>query len=355
MPIRKKVTLQHLADELGLTVHTVSKALRGLPGMSEHTRSQVRQLAERLGYYTKEQERSLLFEKTPVYSGAGRRFIFLIAAEQGLKSPLHQVLLESVQRRLAEGGHTVEVVFVPGDLGESARFKAWASRQNLDFADGVFISPVIPEPVEARLIELAIPRILLHFPPPGANIDSVIWNVYDAMQQATSHLIDMGHRRIMYVGDPRRSRGYRMRWQAFSASMDEAGVAIPPDDCHMFELKGPQEEWTAEWSSKVRNYRPTAFVCASEDALTRIFLACQMTGRTIPGDFSLVGLEPEPVLSGILPDITRPTMPVAETGHRAVDRMLWRIANPSLPYEQILLQGGLHVGTTVRQAAPIEK
>ncbi|MEJ9159639.1 hypothetical protein [Paenibacillus graminis] len=96
MPIRKKVTLQHLATELGLTVHTVSKALRGLPGMSEYTRNEVLLLAHKLGYHTKEQERSLLFENTPVYSGQSRRFIFLIAARQGLQSPLHHVLLESV-------------------------------------------------------------------------------------------------------------------------------------------------------------------------------------------------------------------------------------------------------------------
>lgn len=82
MPIKKKITLKQLADELGLTVHTVSKALRGLPGMSEHTRNEVRLLADKLGYHTKEQERSQLFENTPLYAGAGRRFIFLIAADQ---------------------------------------------------------------------------------------------------------------------------------------------------------------------------------------------------------------------------------------------------------------------------------
>lgn len=352
MPIRKKVTLKHLAAELGLTVHTVSKALRGLPGMSEHTRSEVRQLADKLGYHTKEQERSLLFENTPLYAGAERRFIFIIAARQGLKSELHRILLESVQQRLAEAGHTIEVVFVPEDLHHPGRFKDWSGRHNLAYADGIFISPVIPELVEARLIDLPMPRILLHFPPAGAYVDSIIWNVYDAMQQATNHLIAMGHRRIMYIGDIRRSRGYRMRWQAFNTALDEAGIPPLPGPCHPFETDGPQEQWTAEWLSRIEACTPTAFVCASQDALTRTYLACQITGRSIPGDYSLIGLEPEAVLPGILPDIARPTLPVVETGQRAVDRMLWRIANPSLPYEHILLQGGLHEGTTVRKLTP---
>lgn len=197
-----------------------------------------------------------------------------------------------------------------------------------------------------------MPRILLHFPPPGAGVDSVIWNVYDAMQQATRHLIAMGHRRIMYIGDIRRSRGYRMRWQAFNTAIDEAGMSLPLDEFHIFELDGPQDKWTGRWQEKISRYAPTAFVCASQDALTCTYLACQITGHTIPGDFSLIGLEPEAVLPGILPDIARPTLPVTETGYRAVDRMLWRIANPALPYEQIMLQGGLHGGTTVRKVLP---
>lgn len=348
MPIKKKITLKDLADELGLTVHTVSKALRGLPGMSEHTRSEVRKLADKLGYHTKEQERSLLFENTPIYSGAGRRFVFIVAADQGLRSGLHRVLLESVQQRLAEAGHTVEVVFVTEDLRLPERFQAWIARHNLEYADGLFISPVIPEAVETRLIALPMPRILLHFPPPGASVDSVIWNVYDAMQQAARYLIDNGHRRMMYIGDIKRSRGYRLRWQAFNTAVDEAGIQLPPEDSHILKLEGPQDEWTAMWLDKVKRYGITAFVCASEEALTRTYMACQVTGISLPKDCSLVGLEPEAVLPGILPDITRPTLPVTETGHRAVDRMLWRIANPSLPYEHILLQGGLHKGTTVR-------
>lgn len=139
---------------------------------------------------------------------------------------------------------------------------------------------------------------------------------------------------------------------AFKTGWDTL-ILLPLDDFHIFELDGPQEDWTGKWQEKIIRYAPTAFVCASQDALTRTYLACQITGHTIPGDFSLIGLEPEAVLPGILPDIARPTLPVTETGHRAVDRMLWRIANPPLPYEQIMLQGGLHEGTTVRKALPL--
>jgi LacI family transcriptional regulator len=41
-----------------------------------------------------------------------------------------------------------------------------------------------------------------------------------------------------------------------------------------------------------------------------------------------------------------PLLAIRETGYRAADRMLWRIANPSLPYEHIRIQGELKIGST---------
>ncbi|MBD2868914.1 LacI family DNA-binding transcriptional regulator [Paenibacillus arenilitoris] len=347
MPIKKKITLQHIAAELGLTVHTVSKALRGLPGMSESTRASVRELARKLGYHTKEQERSALFERVPLYFSHSRRFVFLIASEIGMYSALHNALLESVQRRLADAGHKVELSFITDRLREDEAFEAWVDKTGIAFSDGVFISPNIPYPVEDKLMALPVPRILLNFPPAMARVDSVIWNVGDAMRQCVNYLLECGHRRLMYIGDIERTRGYRIRWSSFRSTLEEAGIAASLEG-HLFETNGTREEWAARWQRLVEAHKPTAFVCTSQEALTRTYLACSMTGSGIPEHYSLVALEAEPALRGLLPDMTRPALPVQETGFRAAERMLWRIANPSAPYEHIVLQGDLIHGTTVR-------
>ncbi|MGO4374959.1 helix-turn-helix domain-containing protein [Paenibacillus sp. MCAF20] len=98
MAIRKKVTLQHIADKLHLTVHTVSKALRGLPGMSEETRHAVRQAANELGYRTKEQERSMSLDGIPLFPSKSRRFIMLLASGQDITLTIHQPLLEVIAK-----------------------------------------------------------------------------------------------------------------------------------------------------------------------------------------------------------------------------------------------------------------
>lgn len=347
MPIKKRVTLKDIATELNLSIHTVSKALRGLPGMSENTRHAVREVADRLGYRTKDQERSMMLKQIPLYDNQVRRFIFLITAEQGMRSGIHNALLESVQTKLSEAGHRIEVVFVPDHLHVGDEFENWVQQNNLMFADGIFITPLISQEVEQKLIELNMPRILLNFPPVGANVDSVIWNIYDAMQQSVTHLINLGHERIMYIGDIKRYRGLELRWQAFRVTMEHFGGIINRGD-HIFDMKGEHDDWALHWHRQVERLEPTAFICATQDAIFRTYMACSSYNKKVPDDYSLVVLEPEPSLQGFLPDMTRPSLNVKETGSRAVQQMLWRIANPTLPYEHTLIQGGLHLGTTVK-------
>ncbi|MDQ0060570.1 LacI family DNA-binding transcriptional regulator [Paenibacillus harenae] len=345
MPIRKKVTLQHIANQLQLTVHTVSKALRGLPGMSEETRQAVRQAAHELGYRTKEQERSMSLDGIPLFPSKPRRFILLLASGQDVALTIHQPLLEGMTSRLAEAGHKIELCFVPDGLNSDEHFSTWLLHHGIMYADGIFISPLIPASIERRLISLELPRIMLNFPPFGAKIDSIIWDVFNAMQQSVDYLVNRGHKKIMYIGDVKSRRGYKLRWMAFRDSMDDLGIEVRPDE-HMLRSDDRLEEWKESWLDLVTRYEPTAFVCATEEALARTYLACNAAGKRLPLDYSIICLEPN--VQGGMPDIARPVLPIRETGYRAGDRMIWRIANPLLPFEHIRLQGDFAPGNTIR-------
>ncbi|MDF2652396.1 MAG: LacI family transcriptional regulator [Paenibacillus sp.] len=112
MPIKKKVTLQDLASKLNLSVHTVSKSLRGLPGMSEETRRAVVELARHSGYRTKEQERGLAAEHIPQFTTKPRTFCFIVI-ERMRYSVLHQLILKGLQEKMGEFGHSVKTLVVP--------------------------------------------------------------------------------------------------------------------------------------------------------------------------------------------------------------------------------------------------
>ncbi|WNR43732.1 LacI family DNA-binding transcriptional regulator [Paenibacillus roseipurpureus] len=159
--MRKRVTLHDLADGLGLTIQTVSKALRGLPGMSEQTRSEVFRLARELGYMTKDQKQTLQLDHISPYPVVQRRFV-LIQNKQSLN--FNRLLLQGLHERFMEFGHTVQPILIPPQLKPS-QFEDWAEEQGLPYAEGVFIAPRMNlDLLEQKLLELPLPRILLNFP-----------------------------------------------------------------------------------------------------------------------------------------------------------------------------------------------
>ncbi|MFH5184262.1 LacI family DNA-binding transcriptional regulator [Paenibacillus sp. TAB 01] len=161
MPIRKQVTLKTVAGELGLTVQTVSKALKGKPGMSEATRQLIVLTAEKLGYYTKDQIRSLKLERIAPYPVERQRFL-LVQTEESVS--YNRLLLEGLHQRFASFGHQLEPVVLPKTIGGKA-MPGWLEEHGVHYADGIFIAPsIVPKAWEAPLFQLPLPRILLSFP-----------------------------------------------------------------------------------------------------------------------------------------------------------------------------------------------
>ncbi|MDR6553816.1 LacI family DNA-binding transcriptional regulator [Paenibacillus qinlingensis] len=340
--MRKRITLYDLADQLGLTIQTVSKALRGLPGMSEQTRSEVFKLARELGYMTKDQKVTLQQDLISPYPVVQRRFV-LVQNKQSLN--FNRLLLQGLHERFMEFGHTVQPLLIPPKLKPS-QFNDWAEEQGLLYAEGVFIAPRMNfDLLEQKLLELQIPRILLNFPPPESKVDSVIWDVYEAVYQAVRRLVRMGHRNILYVGDTKDQRGFVIRWQAFTEAMKEAGVNVDPTD-HAIERDG-SEGWLHDFERKYQLHQPTAVICGIDEEAAPVYHTLRRLGVNVPQQCSLVALLNEQI--DTLPLCSRPQLPIREAGYRAADRMLWRIANPHLPFEHVRLQGDFFMGSTIQK------
>lgn len=345
MVYKKEVTLKDLADRLGLSVNTVSKALRGSSGMSERTRQAVRELAERSGYRTKEQEHALLVERLPLFAASPKRFA-LVLGEGG--TPLQtKLILSGLAAKLCELGHSIEPVMAPAIANSESAFNYWAEESGIRYYDGIFIAPSLPEKLEFDLLSLDMPRVLINFPPPLAEADSVIWDVAEAVFRSVYYLHRMGHERILYIGSRESHRGFRLRWQAFQSVMLELGRPIEPEQ-HLTIVPSDPYSRTREVARRLRDFKPTAVLCAIIGHLTSISKVIHEANKSIPRDFSLVSMRYNEC--NILPHLSGPVLGIKETGVRAAERMLWRIANPSRLYEHTLVRGGsgsFYSGSTV--------
>lgn len=310
--------------------------------MSEATRKDVIVLAKELGYLTKDQERSLLYEGIPRLSIQQRRF--LLVASSFFTYTVQQLFV-GLKERMLELGHRVDLALIPEALTVD-EFDDWLDREGIMYADGLFIAPLIPEPMEALLLTTRLPHILINFPPTGAKVDSIIWDIHEATIQSVQHLIANGHRNIMYVGDTTKTRGYKLRWTAFQNAMKQEGIDVR-EASHFIGISTKEPLWMDKFKNHLRQYNPTALLCSSQlTNLSWLLYACSEAGRKIPSDMSIILLDN--LQRNIVPEITRPVLFMKETGYRAADRMLWRIANVQMPYEHIRVQGSFYEGETVR-------
>ncbi|REK71219.1 LacI family DNA-binding transcriptional regulator [Paenibacillus paeoniae] len=342
MSRKKMITLQTIADDLGLTIHTVSKALRGLPGMSETTRKTVIERARELGYRTKEQEAGMYAERIPWSNAKPRRFAMLIIGD----SIFHRQQLEGVQFRLNELGHTLYPLLIPTSLSEGADFHEWLERNGLFYADGLFLTAAIPEWMESSLLKLQIPKVLVNYPPDLAEVDSVIWDVEYAVHRSMEELYRCGHSRILYVGSIEPLRGFRLRWKAFVAAAERLGLSGLADPGEHVTIEAEDRAvWMEKLREKLTSGQYTAVISAIPGMAEWVYVAAGFLNLGIPKHFSLVGMENED--NPYFPDMTRPYLLVREAGERAAELMLRRIANPLLPYEHVRLRGGFYQGNTL--------
>jgi LacI family transcriptional regulator len=343
MARKKAVTLQTIADDLGLTIHTVSKALRGLPGMSETTRKKVAERARELGYRTKDQESGMSAERIPWAFAKPRRFAMLLIGD----TRFHRLQLKGVQLRLDELGHTLDPLVVPSSLTEGTEFESWLERNEVTFADGLFLTAAIPEWMEAALLQLPIPKVLLNYPPDLAEVDSVIWDVEYAVHRSMEELFARGHRRILYAVDIAPLRGFHLRWKAFAAAAKRLGLDDLADPGqHVTSDAADRAAWLDELCGKLSSGRFSAVISAVPSMAEWVSAAAGRLHLTIPDDLSLVGMENEE--NSYIPGMSRPLLLVREAGERAAELMLRRIANPLLPFEHVRLRGSFYEGHTIR-------
>ncbi|GAA3407586.1 LacI family DNA-binding transcriptional regulator [Paenibacillus hodogayensis] len=340
---KPKVTLHDLSYRLGLSIHTVSKALRGLPGMSEETRYAVNQMARQLGYRTKEQKRSLNVERIQLFPEVKHRFMLIIARTNS-GSALNQMLLVGLQEKLSEFGHSIETVIAPETFDKDGAFEEWVDKHNIKYADGIFIPPLTAPGLESKLLSLAIPRIILNYAPPAVDADSVIWDVETAIYQSVRYFLEMGHTNVLFIGE-KEARGHLLRWKTFVEAMRENGEDVHADD-HVTDVISNKEQWMNIVTERLQRRKPTAILSALGSRLPWIYLACDANGLHIPDNCSLISLEHDK--SDFVPQLSRPFLLIKETGVRGAERMLWRLANPHLPYEHTQLQGGFYRGETVK-------
>jgi len=305
-----RATLDTIADALGVSKSTISKALNNRPGVSDALRARVRRAAAEAGY------------AASTDSGSSRRpsvaVVFDTLANLYSLAMLDGMIAEA-QR------HGVDVV--PEVLAplSSEPADAPAEHRILDLHarghDGlIVVTTKIPPAIIALCRDLGLPLVSVDSPNAlDAEVASVGSNNWMGGMQATRHLLDLGHRRIGFVGGSAAHAGLQGRRAGYRAALQTAGLS---EDPQLVSEQGMRMAGRPARDMLALDDPPTAIFAASDPSALDVIRCLTRDGIRIPEDVSVVGYDDT---YGALPApklLTTVHTPVPELGGLALTTVL---------------------------------
>jgi LacI family transcriptional regulator len=176
------------------------------------------------------------------------------------------------------------------------------------------------------------PSVVVGATAEAADVASVDADNRKLAATAARHLIDLGHRRLGYVGGTSTSNA-RDRRNGFERACEVARLVLDP--AHIVEV----DVWTLNESSRQRLQailtspdRPTAIFAAGYYYALDTYAAARTVGVELPDELSVVGVDDPPSAAHLSPPLTTLRQPLVELGRRAVAQLRHRLAGePTQP------------------------
>lgn len=208
----ERVTIKTIAEAVGVTHGTVSRALRGDARVRPETALAIQEAALRLGYRPSKLGRAFQSQRT----GA------LAIVVSYISDPFYSEVIQAVHDRLFPLEHSLFMVATEHD---PARQRAAAQSLANGLVDGVFVCclPGLTPPFQELAQRLPVVTINCD---PGQYPYAVLHDDAEAMRRCIEHLVHLGHRRLGYLGAGTGGFAEQVRGQAFQRGVAELSLGV---------------------------------------------------------------------------------------------------------------------------------
>jgi LacI family transcriptional regulator len=194
--------------------------------------------------------------------------------------------------------------------------------------------------VLAGIIEEDIPVVLFNRAVSDMEVSAVLPDDHGGTRLAVQHLISLGHTRIVHVGGPEDVSSTVNRLEAFEETLRAADLT----GSHQFTQRQTEDEGYRVTATLLEERPDTTAVLAANDRLALGAIdAIRDTGRTCPGDISVVGFNDMPYTDRFSPPLTTIRISQNELGARTARLLLETIADPRRAPETQLVSAQLVV------------
>ena len=323
---KRRTSLKDLAQELGVSIATVSRALRSSPEIGKEMQERVKELAKRLNYRPNPFAQSLRKEAP--------RMIGVVVPN--LVTHYYAAVLDGIEDEAGKAGYSVISANTHEDTEAEVRaidnfislhvegIIACLSQNTTDYSHFEEIS------------QMGIPLVFFGRTCLSDRFSSVTANGDEAAQQATQHLIDTGSSRIAFIGGPNHLDMVRRRKHGYLEALRENRIPI---DRNLVVCEKIDYQWALDATTRLLQEQHPDAILAFNDIITfAAFTAIKQQGLRIPDDVALIGFTDDQHAKYVTPRMSAIEDQSHLMGQTACRLLLKSIGGDSKIYKEIVPQ-----------------
>ena len=330
---KKKVTQGRIAEVLGISRNTVSKALNNEVGVSEELRKKIRDTAIEMGY----NKLVVLDEKGGIY----KQNIALVCIGNALVDSFWNTFIVALDKRLRSLNFNMTLCFLDEEDDRDLKIPDTLSSS---YVAGIVFIGVCTKPFAKKLMKLSIPTVFIDtFWDVDINnliSDTLLIDNYHAVYDITNRLIKDGHKRIGFLGDIYTCKSYYERWKGYRDALLDNKREYDESICAIGEnIDGAytEEDYLFKVFKKM-DIKPTAMVCCNDRYAIQFMINLKSEGYQVPEDIAVAGFDNLKESSYFYPTLTTVEGNRTQLGTRAAEQIVKRINAPGEQFELVRLQ-----------------
>ena len=331
----KKVTMQDVANRVGVSKVTVSKALRGSNDISENMKERVKQATAEIGYVFNAEAKTIINE--------GTHCIGIISSEQyfGQGDYFYIDLYRLLSNYLEKIHYTYMFHILEFNNEKNQVIPRMLQDKKVD---GVILLGQLSKEFIEKIVQFNVPLVFLDFYYDKVDVDSINTDNFFGTYEITNNLIDKGHKEIAFVGNLNLTSSIQDRFLGYYKSILEYKLCFKnswiisdrTDDNVWIDIRLPEEDM------------PTAFVCNCDKTALILIQKLKSKGYRVPEDYSVVGFDDSMHAIESSPSISTVRVNLDEMARVAVKMISKKINNKDIRYGRVMIKGKLVMRDSVK-------
>jgi LacI family transcriptional regulator len=274
---KERVTLKDIAERAGVTVNSVSRALRGHKSISEVTKEKVRAIAKELGYIPDAQARLM--------RGAKLRVIAVVY--DNIVNPYYSIMNNHLNNELTKANYRPMVFF---ESSQDGTLSLEVAREIISMRIVGVITYLVPTKEVIDLFEdHNVPIVLLGRTGDSLGIDSVATNDYRGGKLAGYKLFDLGGKNFSYIGVTRSLNINKERLNGFLKALQNNDVAVPKSNIILNDKRQSTRSLMEELDVKTKKI--DSIFCFNDQIAYEVIGYLGDNGIKVPDDINVIGFD----------------------------------------------------------------